>query len=45
MTSEDRDGNEVALATRFTFRPSEVLSKDTIPRSTLYRGSFIALPV
>ncbi len=41
MTSEERDENEVALATRFTFRPSEVLSKDLIPRSTLYRGSFI----
>ncbi len=40
MTSEERDGNQVAVATRFTFRPSEVLTKDLIPRS-FPRGSFI----
>ncbi len=26
MTSEERDGNQVAVATRYTFRPSDGIS-------------------
>ncbi len=31
MMSEERDENQVAVATRFTFRPNEVIINDLIP--------------